>query len=153
MVAITGAYRYANSRKILEIANEIPIEIELRIMNETMSLSKDERSAARREQREQWRSERELYYETNAHLEFEQLRRRQEIWCLTETGPFRTFLRKIGKEEEESCRLCDEAPESAEHLLFRCEQAKTEFKLEADYNTTQFEKACANLIAYMSKLR
>ena len=42
MAAVTGAYRNANSRKILEIANGIPIEIELRVLNETLSLSRDE---------------------------------------------------------------------------------------------------------------
>ena len=150
--AITGAYRNANSSKILEITNELPIEKELEILSSTMNLCREERGIKRDELREGWRSERELNYEMSEGFEFEQIRRRETVWCLTETGPFRSFLLKIGKEEEDTCRLCGEAPETAQHLLFSCNQATADFKLENDYNTDKFERSCANLIAHMKAL-
>ena len=41
------------------------------------------------------------------------IERKETVWCTTETGPFKFFLMKIGKEDDDTCRRCGQARETA----------------------------------------
>ena len=150
--AITGAYRCASTAKLLEITNELPAEIELRISDEVKRLPKEERVAKREELSRKWRSEQESNYEMSAAFDPGQIKRKETIWCMTETGPFRKFLVKIGKADDEGCRLCGDATETAQHLLFECERARPEAKLWSEYDTNEFERKSTQLVKRMREL-
>ena len=111
--AVTGAYRCASSSKLLELTNQLPIEVELRIRSETKNLEKTARMSRRTELRKRWRNEQDSSYDLSDEFDVEQIVKRESIWCLTETGPFRNFLVKIGLEEDHNCRLCGNSAETA----------------------------------------
>ena len=148
--AIAGAYRNVNTDKLLELTNELPIDEELGILNETKALSQPERRAKRVKMRKLLLSERQQYYDLSENFEIGQTRRRESIWCLTETGPFRKFLTKIGQEDDEACRLCGISAETAQHLLFECEFSS--FRLPNSYSTFDFERSSIRLVNYMRRL-
>ena len=148
--AIVGAYKNVNTDKMLELTGVLPIDDELKILNDTKALSKLERSAKRAESRRRMLNERQQYYDLSENFEIEQTRKRESVWCLTETGPFRKYLTKIGKEDDDSCRLCGGPAETAQHLLYECDNS--EFILQNDYNTFEFEQTCYNLVKFMRRL-
>ena len=144
--AILGAYKNASTSKLMELAEVIPIEAELQIRSETRELERDERGRQRSERRERWRNQRERIYDLSPNFEFREITRREAVWALTETGPMRAFLAKIGKEEEDSCRLCGSSAETVQHLLFECEMMSDEIALTSNYSTNDFERAAVKLI-------
>ena len=150
--AVMGAYRNASTIKLMELAGIVPIETELKILNDTKMLRKEERRERRSELRESYLNDRESQYELSPNCMIGELRRREAVWCLTETGPFARFLVKIGKMDEDRCRLCELGPETAQHLLFECERVSSEMRLNDSYTAYEFERAAAKLIKFMSAI-
>lgn len=150
--AATGAYKTTSTSRLLELTNEIPIEEELRIRSETKSLEKQLRASRRKELRKQWRAEQEKRYDLSKNFDFEQTKKKETVWCLTETGPNRKFLALIGLEEDESCRLCGDPAETVQHLMFECERTPRDCRLEGDYSTEAFELASTRLVKLLRLL-
>ena len=150
--AITGAYRCASTAKLLEITGELPIDVELKITEEANKLPREERTAKREELRRGWRSGQETHYQLSEKFDTGQIKSKETVWCLTETGPFKRFLKKIGKADDEGCRRCGGAVESAQHLLFECERSRPESKLSDTYDTREFEAKCIQLVRSMREI-
>ena len=58
---------------------------------------------------------------TNSLLTLSRSELRSYIGLVTGYCPLRYHLNKIGVAEDNTCRLCHEEEETAEHILYRCE--------------------------------
>ena len=96
----------------------------MRILSETKKMNGTGRKEKRRAMRKQWRAGRD-------------------------STSFRRFLVKIGKEEDDTCRLCGSQAETAQHLLFECDQRRKEFSRDDGYSTEEFESASVKLMKAM----
>ena len=150
--AITGAYKNVSTVKLFELTGVLPIETEMRIRSETRKIGRAERAGRRHELRMRWKNGRESVFEFSPNFEINEIRNRESIWCMTETGPFRRFLKKIGKLDDDTCRLCGLSAETAQHLLYECGRIPDEIALTNDYTTAKFETSCYKLIKYMKAI-
>lgn len=123
--AITGAYKNANIDKLLEITDSLKITDELEILNLANSQPKNARKDFKMKSREEIIKNRRKFIELD-YINFNQIKNKETIWCLTEAGPFRNFLLKINAPfiTENTCRFCYLEIETAEHLLFYCNNLK-----------------------------
>ena len=142
---ITGAYRATNHQKLLEIVDEENIETELNDTKEANRHAKRER----RELKKRMREERGIEKEKSSHysfvnLDFGSIVRRESIWCLTGTGPFKYHLNRIGKVEDLDCRFCGQSDETSEHLLYECPILNR--KITSEIDTYTFENITKELI-------
>ena len=80
------------------------------------------------------------------------MNRKETTWCFTKTVPFRNFLVKIGKDDDNVCRLCGEMVETANNRLFKCEERRPEDRLSDGYNIEDFESVSTNIVHLMSNL-
>lgn len=115
---ITGAYKNTNSRKLLEITNTVELTDELEIRRKLKDREKDQRKNEMKELREKVIADRERMI--NSNLNFQEIKRRETIWFLTETGPLNNYLNKYNIVDSPICRLCNIENETATHLVNDC---------------------------------
>ena len=79
------------------------------------------RAKLKRESRDKQLNDRNKIFDS-MNLDLRQLKNKESIWCLTETGPFKNHLFKMNLIgiNDEICRFCNMERETAEHLLFKC---------------------------------
>ena len=143
ITAMTGAYRCTNRQRLLKLIGIPEITEDLELMREKRQLELENR----REYVELRRSEM-----TAGLPGFEQsyddvgnITHRYVIWCITNTGPFRSTLNKIGLADDPSCRFCGFENESSYHLLRDCEC------ISHLYTNLHPEQSAINLVKHLLK--
>ena len=140
---ICGAYRNANSRKLLEITQTIEIESEAEIRTQTASMEPAKRRETRRQMRKDRLNEREKLLNLGPNFDTLDITKRTTVWALTEAGPFRQYLYKCNLAEEETCRFCQQSVETAQHLII-CEHF--DFNITSNSTTEEFEECISHII-------
>lgn len=145
---ITGAYKSTNHQKLLEITGEVEIDIELNALNETSQIEKSTRKDQRKLLAEESRRQRSNFFDFT-NLDFGRIARKETIWCLTGTGPFKYHLNRIGKVEDLDYRFCDQSDETSEHLFFECSTLNLEVTSETD--TYEIKRISRELIKVLKR--
>jgi hypothetical protein len=121
--SLTKLYKNTATEKVLELLNIIDIKKELEIIIESMKLDKTERKEYRKTEREKIIKKN---YKYNYHPNFTNIifdsKSRYTLWCLTDTGPFRSTLYKMKLVDSDCCRYCHYSIENFSHVMNDCEK-------------------------------
>ena len=122
LLALTGCYRTTSYEKLFSVLGVLSIAREIKYFEESRSMDREQRM--------------ELYgsmmgeqgYD-GTYQTLKSSRRKETLWCVTQHGPFRAHLRRIGVDEDDQCRFCAGEAETVEHLVNVCPKFR-ELKIE-----------------------
>jgi hypothetical protein len=141
--SITGMYRCTKSEIIYRLLNIIDIVDDLEI-NSTLNLVDiDKRKEIKNIKRNQILVQfSEVINTVNLDLDnidYDGIKHRFSLWCLSGTGPFKSFLHKIGRSLDNYCRFCHCENETSSYSLLFCNRY-------LDKNFDTFEKKCIYIV-------
>ena len=135
--SLVHAYKCTSTDKLLKILHIVDILEEINIFDESLELEKHMRKDYKNETRDKWLAN--VNVTLPEELNTDTITHRFTIWCLTDTGPFRAFLYKIGKAENPNCRYCATDNETPTHLLLTCPRF-------SHIDPAKFEDKCIHIV-------
>ena len=132
LLAITRAFRTTSYEKLYLVTGVIAFDLEVTRRRMVREKSKElRRKLTEEENREidevlRWENAKNFTKKlsVDVRMEFRDEICAELVYVLTEHGPFREFLCRIGRSEESDCRLCGEEEESVRHFQEGCEALK-----------------------------
>lgn len=113
ILAITRCYRTTSNKKIQQLLGVLDLNEELRHRIEHKESDKLDARKAYDEKCEE---------KNKLHQEIELTDSKELLWFLSNHGPHRTYLKRFGLSDVETCRLCGtRSAETVEHLTRDCE--------------------------------
>lgn len=146
LLNLTGMYKTTPDDYMHYLTNTINIKEELDINLELNNLKKEDRREHKIKRRiiERDKIRNAFNDDLYKYIDFEQIEIKFTYWFLSNTGPFKHYLMKIGKVDEDICRYCNSDLESGHHLLFNCTQL-INYKETGDLIIENMEKYCKDL--------
>ena len=119
ITALTGAYRCTNRQKLLKLIGVPELSGEIEILQEKKQLDRQNRKAYSKRRRSEEVARLPEFAQTFEDIDT--ITHRFTIWCIANTGPFRSMLHRLGLADDPSCRYCGYERETSHHLLNNCE--------------------------------
>ena len=144
ITAATGAYRCTSRLKLLKLIGLPELVDELDLVKEKRQLELPDRrefvDMRRREMVERLPGFEQYYDNPGA------ITHRYTIWCISNTGPFRAFLHKIGLADEPSCRYCGHDSETSYHLVNECEYTRRSTTESTESTKSTIDGLCFQIV-------
>ena len=117
---------------------------ELKVLDEASGRSNVDRRALKHSRRVA-EVERAAGFEIAApNFEADRISNKHVVWCVSDCGPFKRLLLLIQKANDDWCRYCNAATETASHLLYECESMS--IKLSAESTMDEINRKCTELV-------
>jgi hypothetical protein len=142
---LTRVYKCTETRILFKLFKIVDVVDEIKIHLEIAEIAKDDRKNFKNNKREILLNKINISFENlQYNFNIEECRHRYTLWCLTGTGPFKSFLFKINRALDDNCRYCYYEIETAQHLLYECNKyINLEF--------VNFEQKCIYIVSDLFK--
>ena len=149
IIAASGAYRCTPSAEIMSLLGVADAMDELRIAERCREISSREKKAFKYNKRSELIASMAKSEIGIRDFRPDEISNKHVIWCITNFGPFKQFLHRIGKSYDDWCRYCNAATESAAHLLFECDAIGR--RQVGDLDTSAFNTICTTLVKKLQR--
>lgn len=113
ILALTRCYRTTSNIKLQKLIGVLDLNDELQHGIEHCNTTKTDKRKT---------YDAKIEDENRLHYEIEETDSKELLWFLSNHGPHRSYLKRFGLTEEESCRLCkSRSTETVEHLMRDCD--------------------------------
>lgn len=144
VLAASGAYRCTANSPLMKLLGLTDVIEELRVLAEATGRSGKDKKALKFSRRVE-EAERTAGFEIAApNFDVDRINNKHVIWCVSDCGPFKRLLLKIGKTTDDWCRYCNAATETASHLLYDCEALA--IKLNENSSMDEINRKCTDLV-------
>ena len=149
VIAATGAYKCTPNERLMKLLGLIDVVDELRMLCETRERSAPERKAMKYRKRTETIERMQGFEVAAPKFDADLISNKHTIWCISECGPFKKFLHRIGKSDDDWCRYCCAASESSSHLIFECEALGD--SLTSELEMSELNSKCKELVRKLQR--
>ena len=144
IVAASGAYKCTSAIRLMKLLGVTDVVDELNTLSEARESGMRESKQFRHRRRTETIERMESFGIDLQNFDADRIENKHVIWCVSNCGPFKWFLHKIGKANDKQCRYCGETDETPGHLLFECEAQSVRLLNESEMK--EINAKCRELI-------
>ena len=145
VIAASGAYKSTSNIRLMRLLGVTDVVDELNTLSEARERGALDSKQLKYQRRTEAIERMERFEVDLQKFDADRIGNKYVTWCVSNSGPFKWFLRRIGKAEDEQCRYCGAKSETAGHLLFDCNAQRV--RLTEESGMREINDTCRKLIS------